>query len=326
MNTTFEAMAAKLSAPEGWTYSDGPYGIEPLILPPAAAPGEEIERLRLDTEPGPGATAFCPTLLAHGQAPQPLDAPAARQAAHPRVYWFRWITGHQISFVLWRLILQEMRTAALTDGGRQARAVAAMTAYVRGYCSMLLYTASCPRDIYESLIRPSMFLAHPGFSGTWAPDFAAVRQVFRGRRPEWSGSTDEAVTLRRTVELYRHIHAGVAAKLVPAGGSLLQEAPSYGTLSPELLGTLFDTYFLTARSPECADRAVPQLLRRLEAVTLDLAEHGLTAPGDEAERPAELRGEEVLDIEGDLIGIILRVAELAAGMDPSDLDLRPQFV
>ncbi|MFE9068511.1 hypothetical protein [Streptomyces violaceusniger] len=325
MNITFEAMAAKLSAPEGWTFSDGPYGLEPLILPPAAAPDEEVERLRLATTPGDGLKALCPTLLTHGDSPLPMGTQSATGTPHPRIYWFRWITGHQISFVLWRLLIQEMRTAALADGARQARAIAAMITYVRGYCSMLLYTASCSRDLYETLIRPSMFLVHPGFSGTWAPDFAAVRQLFRGRQPGWSGSGDEAAALRRAVGLCRLIHSGVAAKLVPAGGSLLQDTPPYGTQRPELLGTLFDTYFMTARRPGCAERAVPQLLRRLEAVTLDLVEHGLAVPG-EGERPLELRDEDVLEAERDLMGTMLRVGEHAAGLDASDLELQPQFV
>ncbi|MGF0176753.1 hypothetical protein ACQF36_41745 [Streptomyces sp. Marseille-Q5077] len=326
MNISFEALSAELRAPEGWTFADRPYGVEPLILPPAAVPDEEVERLRLHAAADSHLKALCPTLLGHGDYPLSLVTQSASGGQHPRISWFRWVTGHQISFVIWRLLLQEMRTAALADGPRQANAIATMSQYVRGYCAMLLYTASCSRDVYETLIRPSMFLAHPGFSGTWAPDFAAVRQVFRGRQLTWPGSGSGTAELRRAVDLNRLVHAGVAAKLVPNGGSLLQEAPASDAQRPEQLGTLFDSYFMTARAPGCEGRAVPQLLRRLEAVTLDLITHGLTDQGDEEQRPAELRDEAVLEVERDLIGTMLRVAEHAAGLDASDLGLQPQFV
>jgi len=326
MTITFDAISAELSTPAGWTFADQAYGLEPLILPPAAAPDEEVERLRLDTTASPDLTALCPTLLGHGDRPLDTGTLSAPGGQHPRIYWFRWITGHQISFVMWRLLLQEMRTAALADGTRQATAIAATSAYVRGYCAMLLYTASCSRKIYEALIRPSMFLAHPGFSGTWAPDFTAVRQVFRGRQLAWPGNEGAAAELRRAVGLCRLVHSGVAAKLVPAGGSLLQQSSSPGPRRQELLGVLFDNYFMTARTPGCENQAIPQLLRRLEAVTLDLVAHGLTAKGDDGQRPLELRGEDVLAAERGLIGAMLRVAEHAAGLDSSDLDLQPQVV
>ncbi|MBM0230759.1 hypothetical protein JNW91_02015 [Micromonospora sp. STR1_7] len=238
------------------------------------------------------------------------------------MYWFRWITGHQIAFVMWRLLAQEMRTAALTDGARQADAVTAMSSYVRGYCAMLLYTASCSRQIYATLIRPSMFLAHPGFSGTWASDFTAVRQVFRNRQLSWLGDEAVLAELRRAVAVYQLVHAGVATKLVPAGGSLLQEAASASTRVPELRGILYDNYFMTARIPGCEDRVVAQLLRRLEAVTLDLVTQGMTV--DDDEQPPQLRDERVLGIERDMLGTLLRVAEHATGLASSDLALQPQ--
>lgn len=252
---------------------------------------------------------------------------AATDAPDPRVHWFRWITGHQISFVIWRLLAQEMRTATLTEGVRQANAIAAMSAYVRGYCAMLLYTGSCSREVYEELIRPSMFLAHPGFSGTWAPDFTAVRQVFRGRQLSWLGGGSVVAELRRAVAVSHLVHSGVAAKLVPAGGSLLQEAVSTGSnRRPNLLGILYDNYFMTARAHDADDQVVPQLLRRLEAVALDVAAHGLNSGGADEQRPPELRDADVLEVERDLLGTMVRVAEHAAGLDSSDLDLQPQSV
>jgi hypothetical protein len=326
MNISFEVMSAELSAPEGWNFADRPYGLEPLILPPVPGPEEAGERLRLDTTAGLDARVLCPTLLAHVDSPVSVGTQSGTDEPNIRIYWFRWITGHQISFVIWRLLLQEMRTAASTDGVRRDQALAAMSAYVHGYCAMLLYTASCSREVYEGLIRPSMFLAHPAFSGTWAPDFTAVRHVLRGRQLSWLGEEKAVAELHRGIALSRLIHSGVAAKLVPVGGSLLQKASVPGLKHPELLGVLFDTYFMTVRKPGCGDQAVPQLLRRLEAVTLDLAASGLTTRRNDDRRPSELRDDRLLEVERDVINTLLRVAEHAAGLVLNDLDQQPQPV
>ncbi|WKX68679.1 hypothetical protein [Streptomyces sp. XD-27] len=112
----------------------------------------------------------------------PGDPPLPRlgAGAEPEtVYWFRWVTGHQVSFVIWRLmawLLDDLRA------GRVARpaAVRSLTEYVRGYSAMLDYGSSCPREVYQSVIRPSMYRQHRGFSGSWAPDYRPVREVFRG--------------------------------------------------------------------------------------------------------------------------------------------------
>lgn len=257
MSISFETLSAPLPAPARWTFGGRPYGLEPLILPTAAVPGEDLQRLGLETADGTGPEALAPTLLT-GAAP---TVPGSRVPdGDPRIPWFRWITGHQISFAVWRLLAQEIRTVARTEGHRRAVAVDAVIAYVRGYCAMLLYTASCPREVYEALIRPSMFLAHPGFSGTWAADFAAVRPVFRSRQLSWLGRGPGADEVRRTVAVSHLVHAGVAARLVPEGGSLLQEAP-VGARRPALAEVLYDSYFLTTRMAYAEAQVVPQAAR-----------------------------------------------------------------
>ncbi|HKF76399.1 MAG TPA: hypothetical protein VKF59_09675, partial [Candidatus Dormibacteraeota bacterium] len=83
---------ADLPAGPDWDFGGFPYGLEPLTLPPAGSRppvpsglgGPDAGRLRRSIGLiGPGA--------AGGLPPCPeLDD----------LFWFRWITGHQVSFVV----------------------------------------------------------------------------------------------------------------------------------------------------------------------------------------------------------------------------------
>jgi hypothetical protein len=107
----------------------------------------------------------------------------------------------------------------------------------------------------------------------------------------------------------------VAARLVPDGRSLLQAATRTEVRSERMLGTLYDNYFLTVRLPQTQEEVVVQLLRRLDAVAVDLRANGLHGAAEVEDRPAELREPSVLDSERDLLGILLRLAVHAAGAD-----------
>ncbi|GAB3930576.1 hypothetical protein GCM10029976_032780 [Kribbella albertanoniae] len=172
------------------------------------------------------------------------------------VYWFRWITGHQVSFVLWRLIAQ---TLADLESGRVSPEAASTTlaGHINGCSVMLLYTGSCPPDIYHAVIRASMRLHHPAFSGTWAPDYGPVRALFR--RSMTVGEPDGPVA--RAVRTNQLMHAGVAAALVPDGPSLLQACGLDGSSDLRQLQAIYDCYFLTLRARTTQGSMVAQLLR-----------------------------------------------------------------
>jgi hypothetical protein len=217
------------------------------------------------------------------------------------LFRFRWITGHQVSFVIWRLMAQTTEVSA--------ESLANLAGYVRGYCAMLLYTSSCSPEVYQRVIRPSMSARHPGFSGAWAPDYRPVRHFFRGRPSPWTEHPD-AGDLLRAVRLYEAVHGGVAAKLVPGGRSLLQEAAGRRGPGPRAQGALYDSYFLTHRAPVSRQDVVAQLVRRLVAVARDVAVHGLH-PLPARSVPGELRTAEVLDCERDWAEIAYQVARCA---------------
>jgi hypothetical protein len=298
--TAPEGMALALPTASRWDFGGRPYGLEPLTLPARAAagadlagdwslpPDDELEssRLSLLELDGPGDGGLPP--------PDPVD----------QVFWFRWITGHQVTFMLWQLLARSL--AAAPGDPDAARASQIM---VRGYSAMLLYTGSCPRQVYHRVIRPGMALQHPGFSGSWARDYWPVRALLSGR------AAPADTPLGRECALNRVVHEGIAGKLVPDGPSLLQSAAGQRrSLQRRTLAVLYDTYFLTLRAEVPHRAVVLQLMRRLHAIGRDLAANGLYpayAPSA-SEWPSGLRGPGVAECEQGMAETLAAVAAEAA--------------
>jgi hypothetical protein len=307
---------AEPPALEHWDFGDFPYGLEPLTLP------EPVEEATTVAPPAaPLREQFAETCAGlPGALPRTGPAPRSEQDAH-QLYWFRWITGHQVTFVLWQLLAHARnaaeRPAADGDGdGAREALLRRMRCYTRAYSAMLLYTSSATPEAYHGLIRPSMFRQHRSFSGTWAPDFDPVLGLLRGRGIPGPG-TPARDALVEEVALYHAVHAGVAAKLVPGGRSLLQQvAEDDGPLHPRMQGVLYDNYFMTLRDETSPADVVAQLLRRLVAVGHDVGENGLY-PGEPAELPAELRAPAVLACEDEFAAVLRRAADLACGLAPA---------
>jgi hypothetical protein len=287
------------------------YGLEPLTLPSTLH--------RLPEEPVEGAQAHRDDQV---RLLGPLAAPPDRLPAPDtadQLFWFRWITGHQIAFVVWQElggIIARGDTAQAP--GRDATGRAARL--VRAYSATLLYTGSCTREVYHRVIRPTMALQHPRFSGAWAPDYGPVRALLRGRAPGAPGETLDP--LRRECALNATIHEGIADKLVPDERSLFQSSVGRGAAqNRNLLGALFDTYFLTIRAPLPHSAVLAQLVRRIRAVRADLDSNGLY-PGSvssRAEKPSALDTAEVGEIEEAMPLIFTAVAREAvetAGTQP----------
>ncbi|MCX4502471.1 hypothetical protein ACIA8M_11800 [Streptomyces anulatus] len=324
MNIAQDTTAAGPGAPAGWDFGDCAYGLEPLLLPDPLGEKDDIPEPRALT--GLDVQRLCPGLLSGPVVAPGAAVPDGALDGNAQHYWFRWITGHQVAFLLWRLLGQRLRGAEESSGAERADALEAMTAYVNGYCAMLLYTSSCPRAVYEDLIRPSMFLQHPGFSGTWAPDFAAVRPLLRGRGGSRWAAEPDGERLRQAIAVHHAIHSGIAARLVPGGRSLLQAATRAEVRSSRMLGTLYDNYFLTLRRPQTQEETVAQLLRRLEAVATDVAANGLYPASEDEDLPAELCDKNVVAYGHDLLTTLSCLVKHATGLDAATLDVQLQSV
>lgn len=312
MSTRVHRTVTELPVPDGWDFGDFPYGLEPLTLPEPPAPGT-----------GTGMSDVLPAdeslVERGGPCPRTGPALAAEEISH-QLFWFRWITGHQATFAIWQLTAHALHQARSRSD--PAPSLRAMTDLTDAYTAMLLYTSSCPSDVYGTVIRPSMYLQHRSFSGTWAPDFVPVRSLLRGKKTEWEG-TPEAERLKEAVRMYHTVHAGVAAKLVPGGRSLLQESAAEVTPTrPETQALIYDHYFLTLRAPVDVTELVGQLRSRLRAISLDVATNGLY-PGLTAEEdaafPEELRGEEVRRREEGFATVLSRIDVAARQLRPRAL-------
>lgn len=260
---------------QAWDFGDFPYGLEPLTMPPAGK-ARVLAGVVAPEVPECDVEQVCAQLrLLDGGARDAGRFDLASPATYEQLFWFRWITGHQVTFAYWRLmgaLLDEHPTDGAPPG---PEVLERLETYVHGYGAMLLYSGSCPRDLYSTLIRPAMFRQHRGFSGTWAPDFHQVRSLLRGRLRGWLRDRS-AAGVRSAVEAHCAIHEDVAARLVPEGRSLLQESIGEAPVRPSLrTAVLYDNFFMTLRAPISDGTVAVQLLRRLRAVALDLAANGL---------------------------------------------------
>lgn len=255
-----------------WDYGDFPYGLEPLVMPSPSHPGaaarspielviaHDVERTYAALEPA----------LEDAELPMPPSIDA--------LYWFRWITGHQITFLLWHLMGVLVREID-AEGATDERTAGDLEAYTRGYSAMLLYSGSCPPETYHTLIRPRMYLQHRGFSGMWAADFAPLRRLLRGRTLPWLTGPGGA-RLADAIAANRATHEAVAARLVPDGESLLRQSAAENVVGPSArTAAIFDSFFLTLRAQVGRDAVVAQLLHRIRAVGLDLASSRLAEDG-----------------------------------------------
>ncbi len=276
------AVFTELPTTVGWNYGGYPYGLEPLVMPfPACGDASEED------------SGDLPLVQAFWRAADLVVSPAtdrgvAQAETATQLDWFRWITGHQISFLAWRMAAQVL--AKVNDGRRPpAGCIPELSAYVELYSAMLLYTGSCTSQRYQAHIRPSMQLHHPSFSGSWAPDFVPIRHLLRGRLEPFD-SVVGSQRLQTAVERNTAVHEYVAARLVPNGLSLLRGSPHTGVGQDlRLLNQLYDNYFLTIRAPASRSRLAAQLLRRVVAVVHDLQANGVTDAGDLASMPEDIR-------------------------------------
>lgn len=302
-----------LPVPAGWDFGAEPYGHERLVLPSDylgqdnAGPAPALSFGSLAAARHQILTSGPVTCL-HSERPLPANA---------GLFSFRWMIGHQTTFILWRLLARDL--AAATSAG--AMAIAAPVArrlgcFIDGYSAMLLYCGSCPRNVYNDVIRVSMEAHYSGFSGSWARDYRPVRKLLHDR----SGGIGRLV--RHHSELNEIIHDGIARKLVPSGTSLLQAAAASKQLTRvprrSELFAVYDSYFLTTRVSVPVEMVLVQLARRLRAIRADLALNGLYpswAPSEHDE-PGELAGPDVLACKRGLPDLLydIRASAIAAAV------------
>ncbi|PXX54759.1 hypothetical protein DFR70_12353 [Nocardia tenerifensis] len=231
-----------------------------------------------------------------------------------RLFWYRWIAGHQVSFLLWRAMCDVVWHHPDEDAPSE-RELDLLCACIDGYSAVLLYSSTVPRDQYHADIRPRMALQHPAFSGTWAPDYRPVRRLFRGKMP-WQEDASCAA-LGEAVARNGITHSHIADHLVPEGRSLLQEsAGAPGVSVSREKEDLYDNFFLTVRRPVSQTEFVAQLDSRLADLAADLAHNGLYPNVDGAHHPVvtEQADDEMRPFVTGVLDVLDRAARLVSEM------------
>lgn len=228
------------------------------------------------------------------------------------LFWYRWIAGHQIAFILWRTIgdLLEQRPDRLPGRGE----IDLLTTCIDGYSAMLLYSATTPGPHYHADIRRRMSLQHPSFSGAWAPDYRPVRRLFRGRFG-WQ-QDPSCAALREAIDLNRRTHDHIADHLVPDGRSLLQNYVGNVNISREK-EDLFDNFFMTIRRPIDRGGVVGQLAARIRAVGTDLESNGLFPLVDGRHYPvfSDPPGSTIWSLGTRVLRVLSRAVELSMDVE-----------
>ena len=285
-----------------WEFGGHLYGLEPLALPAHWA----------GRDPGPGVRDWVSTASWLGPDAVP-DLMPASDGEVDRLVWFRWITGHQTTFILWQLLAAVLDEAGHPGADHDELASAARS-LVCGYSLMLLYVGSSPEDRYDRVIRHPMARQHPNLSGAWARDYHEIRPLFRGRAT--LGGRVAAAALADECVLNKQVHQGIAARLVPSGVSLLLNKDVRKGIRPmqrDTLLWLYDGIFLTTRTQVAYDAQARQLLRRLHAIHLDISANGLyPACYSPQQEPPELLTREAMELKASFPVALRRIAELAA--------------
>ncbi|WP_211222309.1 L-tyrosine 3-hydroxylase [Actinokineospora enzanensis] len=230
-----------------------------LFLPPTGAPFESSTDHTDDHTTGERTCQEYDVFGTTPVDPQPL-------------FWYRWIAGHQISFMLWRAMHDVVWHHP--DDVPSERELDMLAACVDSYSAMLLYSSTVPRDHYHTNIRVLMALQHPSFSGAWAPDYRPIRRLFRGKVPWLDAPACRA--LGEAVARNGTTHSHIADHLVPDGRSLLQQsAGAPGVSVSREKEDLYDNFFLTVRRPVSQAELVAQLDSRIVELAADLRHNGL---------------------------------------------------
>ncbi|MFI1829220.1 hypothetical protein ACH41E_22640 [Streptomyces sp. NPDC020412] len=296
-----------------WEYGGHPYALEPLALP-ARWPS----RRTLD-DPAP-IMAMQERLrhLSADDGDPSLPRPNVGDSELDRLFWFRWVTGHQVTFAIWQLLagVVDAATDPEADHERIARDARLL---VTSYTGMLLYTGSPTREIYDRVIRAPLARQHVSMSGAWARDFGPIRPLLRGRVDLGSGT--QAKTLESECLLVEQVHQGIALKLVPSGVSLMQEnGVGHGLwqMPRKALCCLYDNVFLTHRMSVPYEAVVRQLMRRIHAVVLDINTNGLDPllGLGEREEPEELSTHEVVERKHSLVQDLSELIALTGRVEP----------
>jgi L-tyrosine peroxygenase len=289
-----------------WDFGGYPYALMPLVLPD---PG-----FRSDS--GDSGPVDCQLELMRTATEDPGD----RAESVEELFWFRWITSNQAVAALWQILDDELE---LVLRGQIDSAAHNAALLLDGYSVMLVYAGSVTLELYHRLIRPAMALQHRSFTGRWAQDYVPVMAKLQTLRTNYRAKPrpDFIDTLIAASKRNHKAHVAVAAKLVPGEDSLLRANDGLSSLGAATKNTtlLYDAFYSTVRALVPRERIVEQLISRIRAMVRDLRTNGMypAQSCSRDERPAEMWGDDLTELEDKGTVVLKRAAQAAAAaLDP----------
>lgn len=284
-----------------WDFGGYPYGLAPLVLPDPS--------VRLDSgDPSPVERQL--ELMAAAS-----DDPGIRADSIDQLFWFRWILGNQAVAALWQILDDELELVLRAQFEPAARNAVVL---LDGYSVLLIYAGTPTRHLYARLIRPAMARQHRSFTGRWAQDYIPVVEKIRVLRNRYRAQArpDFIDALLHASKRNHLAHVAVAAKLVPDDDSLLKANDGRGVLGEptEETASLYDSFYSTKRELVPREHIVEQLISRLRAAMRDIRTNGmyLEECDSRSERPPELWGDDLVELEESHVGIFHETARSAA--------------
>jgi L-tyrosine peroxygenase len=214
-----------------------------------------------------------PCAVLAGPTPGPLiRRPGPGLLGNAEVAWFRWIVGHQLLFMQWRLVGEALRSKL--GAGPQDFGMGPVASLIDICSVLILYCGSCTSGTYLAVLRPVMSAHHPAFSGQWADDYRALSELARAVTA--TGGPLAAPSVDAAWQLYQRVHGAVARRLVPGQPSLLQQSGRAPGAAPSAAeARLYDSFFRTHRTTLCRRGFAVQLAYWLALVMADLDRRGL---------------------------------------------------
>lgn len=260
-----------------FSFGDYPYGTELLELP--ATPSTHGRNAKLANAPKANLL-FLPEVNSN-PVDESLSSDVWQNPELSLLYWFRWISGHQATFLFWRALARCLVTArSRVPTEILEHAVSDAVSLTNGYSSMLLYSGSCCPELYRDVFRVFMGLHHRAFSGKWAMDYRGIPKLYGAaiEKLQKQGQSELAELLKSAYHDNHTMHAAIAQRMVPDGPSLLQQSGLSSNAPAEMAHTqqfYFDSFFLVRRCSVSSYNLRQSLIRRIHLINFDLFENGL---------------------------------------------------
>ena len=197
-----------------------------------------------------------------------------------RLFWFRWIIGHHVSFICWVLINKylndNINLNKLNDNKIKLNSDRCLLLLQLLNC-MYIYSSTVLEEVYNVTTRKFMNLYCNGFSGTWAKDYATLKNTISKYC-----KLEEKKTYNQNIKALfnesKIVHFAIANKLVKDRKSLLYKLNQSNPLTTVIKDShkIYDFFFIVERDNHVTEEnLIVSLKERLSIIKSDVEYNAL---------------------------------------------------